>query len=608
MTRSAAVLFLVLVSTSASAAEYWVKNGGSDALDGLSAGNAWATLQHAAGVVDAGDTVHVLDGSYVGFDLRRSGTTGNPITFAAESLAVQITADNGTTPDGINVENAAHVVIDGFTVDGRTRAGIRIAVSQDVAVRHCHTAYNGRWGIFSGFADDLTIEGNETDHSQAEHGIYVSNSGDRPIIRGNLVHDNHANGIHMNGDLSQGGDGLISNALVEDNVIYGNGAGGGSGINMDGVTDSVVRNNLLYDNHASGISLYRIDGATGSTNNLVVNNTVLSASDGRWCININNGSTGNTLRNNILYNDHSFRGVITIDSSSRTGFTSDDNSVMSRFSTDGGDTVIGLAAWQALGYDAHSFLAAPADLFIAPGSDFHLLLGCPAVDSGTAAGAPSVDLDGNPRPVGVGVDVGAYELQLPNCGDGNIDPGEQCGEPGLDCAPEQICAQCVCVQAPPCGSGISFAKPRLRMRSNPFSLALKGEAVIAKPWQAIDPLVNGVRVVVDSVAGGGGLDVTIPGGAGWKVNKAGTRWVYIDREGTHAGITRVVVRDRSTKEDGLLRWVVKGKGGVVSLPSPQNARASIILGSAAECASYTWNPPGAARPRCDGDSARLVCR
>ena len=82
----------------------------------------------------------------------------------------------------------------------------------------------------------------------------------------------------MNGDASQGGDGTISGALVEGNVIYGNGAGGGSGINMDGVIDSVVRNNLLYDNHASGISLYRIDGATGSTNNVVVNNTIINAS------------------------------------------------------------------------------------------------------------------------------------------------------------------------------------------------------------------------------------------------------------------------------------------------------------------------------------------
>src|SRR5439155_3116812 len=101
--------------------------------------------------------------------------------------------------------------------------------------------------------------------------------------------------------------------------------------------------------------------------------------------------------------------------------------VISRFGTDGGNTVIGLPAWQALGYDAHSFVATPADLFVAPGSDFHLLATSPAIDHGTATQASGVDLEGNPRPVGAGIDVGAYEAQLSTCGDGTVDPGEQCG-------------------------------------------------------------------------------------------------------------------------------------------------------------------------------------
>ncbi len=35
----------------------------------------------------------------------------------------------------------------------------------------------------------LVIEDNEAHDSQIEHGIYVSNSGDRPIIRRNLIYD-----------------------------------------------------------------------------------------------------------------------------------------------------------------------------------------------------------------------------------------------------------------------------------------------------------------------------------------------------------------------------------------------------------------------------------
>lgn len=394
----------------AGAATYYVATDGSDAGPGTTS-QPWATLQHAAEVVGAGDTVRVRAGDYRGFYVERSGTVGAPISFVADP-GVAITADNPFTPDGINVEGAAHVVIDGFVVNDRTRAGIRTALSQFVTIRNCSAGHNGRWGILTGFADDVLIEDNVLHHSIAEHGIYVSNSGDRPVIRRNVSHDNHAIGIHMNGDASLGGDGVISGALVEGNVLYGNGVGGGSGINMDGVSDSVVRNNLVFDHHSSGISMYRIDGGTGSRNNLVVNNTIVVAADGRWAINISNGSTGNRLFNNILYTHHSFRGAITIDASSRSGFASDYNSVMDRFSIDGGSSRIGLSSWRALGYDAHSFVAAPDDHFVAPGSDFQLRADSPALDSGTADVAPPVDVDGVTRPQGAGIDVGAYERPL----------------------------------------------------------------------------------------------------------------------------------------------------------------------------------------------------
>jgi hypothetical protein len=633
-----------LLVASAQAADYYVKNGGNDALDGQSLATAWATLGRAATTVAPGDTVRVQNGTYTGFDLRRGGAPGLPITFVADGTGVQITAD-GPTTDGINVEGADYVILDGFVVNNRTRNGIRVVESDFVTVRNCRTGYNGERGIFTGFADDVTIAFNETHHSIDEHGIYVSNSGDRPVIRGNVSYANRAAGIHMNGDASLGGDGLISNALVEDNLVYGNGVGGGSGINMDGVTNSVIRNNLLYDNHASGISLYRIDGATGSTGNTVVNNTVINAADGRWCLNINTGSTGNTVVNNILYNYHSFRGVISIDASSRPGFVSDYNSLMDRFSLDGGGSVGGLATWRGAGYDAHSFLATPADHFVTPGADFHLLATSPAIDAGTPANAPPRDRDGNPRPVGAGYDLGAYERQLAECGDGGTDPGEQCGEPALagcgdpctsctqcvcapleaqcgdgavcgseqcetdaDCAGGEVCDACRCINPPVCTSGIVPTYPRLRMEADPFFLRLRGRAVMPKPWTAIDPAANGIRVVVDAERGPGGIDVTIPGGPQWLVNATGTRWEYLDELGTIGGITRVVVRDRSSVVDGLARWRIVARVGATVLPDVNVVRASVVLGAPHECAAVTFNPPAGARPRCLGDSTVLRCR
>ncbi len=41
--------------------------------------------------------------------------------------------------------------------------------------------------------------------------------------------------------------------------------------------------------------------------------------------------------------------------------------------------------------------------------DYHLQDGSPAIDQGTSTGAPATDLDGDARPQGAGIDIGAYE-------------------------------------------------------------------------------------------------------------------------------------------------------------------------------------------------------
>jgi len=649
MNRGAAAIIaatLVIAATGgrASALDYWVTAAGNDSNPGTSEPAAWATLVHAAGVVAAGDTVHVGPGSYQGFYLSTSGTAGAAITFIATPGTVSINADNPLTPDGINLEGADYVVLDGFTVNARTRAGIRAVLADFVTIRNCSTGNNGRWGIFTGFTDDITIENNETYGAVDEHGIYVSNSSDRATIRDNHIYDNHANGIHLNGDASQGGDGTISGVLIERNVIHGNGVGGGSAINCDGVTDSIIRNNLLYDNHASGISLYRIDGATGTVGNLVVNNTIHNASDARWCININNGSTGNTVVNNILYNDHPVRGAITIDSSSRSGFTADFNSGMNRYSVDGDATVIDLPAWQSEGYGANSFNAVPTDHFVSVGSDYHLLFASPAVDAGTGVDAPADDLDGGARPVGAGIDLGAYEIQLLACNDGVQDPGEQCGEPGLSCSdPCQACSQCACVQTTPncgdalvcgdeecetdgdcgsgrectacvcsnagiCGEGSALAKPKLSLRSGKERLSLKGTLIVAPPWSGVDPPTAGIRFRIDHLFDPGAIDVVVAGGPAWKTNSTATKWIYGDKNASVAGIKRVVVRDRSSKTAGELSFAIRGVGLPGPIPGSDAARASVVVGEADECGTVLWNPPDGEKPRCKGDSGRITCR
>ncbi|HRQ66560.1 MAG TPA: right-handed parallel beta-helix repeat-containing protein [Xanthomonadaceae bacterium] len=392
----------LLFATPAFAATYYIAPppAGNNANPGTLA-QPWATLQRAAPVLDPGDIVYVRAGTYAGGHFTRSGTPAQPILLAAfPGEEPVINANNPVTIDGINLEGASHMIVEGFTVTGTGRAGIRAVLCQNVVIRHNRADLNHRWGIFTGFCDDLLIEHNETSRSTVEHGIYVSNSGDRPVIRNNLIWGNHANGIHMNGDISQGGDGIISDALVENNIIFGNGVGGGSGINCDGVQDSLIRNNLIFDSHASGISLYTIDGGGPSSGNRVLNNTVLTSATGRWALNIRDGAVNNTVRNNILWSYHpSFRGSLSITADSLPGFSSERNAVMNRFSTDGGGSNMTLAAWRtATGHDQHSFVTTPAALFLdVDDDDFHLAADSPALDAGETRGDVPRDLEARGR-------------------------------------------------------------------------------------------------------------------------------------------------------------------------------------------------------------------
>jgi hypothetical protein len=425
--RVACVLFAFCGS--ARATTYYVSASGSDAAAGTSTGIAWKTLQHAANVVQAGDTVIVLPGTYAGFNLFTSGTAAAPIRFTANGgtstpnpNVIVNTNNTFTGKDRINLEGASFVVIEGFTVLGTgdpatSRTGIRTVLASHVTIRANRMDLCGRWGVLTGFVDDVVIEDNECSRSAAEHGIYVSNSGDRPIVRRNRVWGNHSNGIHMNGDVTLGGDGVISDAIVERNVIYENGNGnpafgapGGSAINCDGVQNSDIRNNLLYMNHKSGISLYRIDGGAPSSGNRVVNNTVRNASDARWALNIQDASAGNVVVNNVLLNDHSFRGAVDIGSSCLPGMISNHNAVKDTFSIDG--SVLTLAQWKATtGLDAASFVSSVGALFVSPSTgDYQLKSGAPAIDKGQSAFAPNDDLLGKHRPALLGFDVGAYEF------------------------------------------------------------------------------------------------------------------------------------------------------------------------------------------------------
>jgi parallel beta-helix repeat protein len=395
---------------------YYVSTTGNDSAAGTSAA-PFATLQNAVSHLAPGDILNVESGSYAGFIVgwdgpgesvygTIAGTAGKPITIQADPAAspgsVIINSHNRYTAVGIDLEPGCnYVTLNGLTIqnDGSvTKAGILATGNNDSITNNTVTGVHG-FGIIVDNANNALIQGNTVTGTLGTntqgHGIYVSGSSDGVIVRGNVIHDNGYIGIHVNGDLSEGGIGLVTHALIEGNVIYNNGQ---NGINADGLANSVIRNNLIYGYHGYGICLYQIDAASGSSNNVIVNNTIVGTLSGSSAaLNILNASTGNTVLNNILLGGDGNAYEIAADSIS--GFVSDYN--------------VTSAQWRSsTGQDTHSVVATPAQLFVNPtGNDYHLSAASPAIDAGTATDAPATDLDGNLRPSGTGYDIGAYELQ-----------------------------------------------------------------------------------------------------------------------------------------------------------------------------------------------------
>jgi Right handed beta helix region/Dockerin type I domain len=406
---------------------YYVAPNGNDGNAGTQSA-PWLTLQKAGDVAHAGDTVIVLPGTYRGFRPRQSGTAQAPIRFLAQPGAVVTSpGPSNSNSDNIWVRDVDYIVIDGFESRAAPRSGVAVQGEPDanatgVVIRNCHCHDNGRWGIFTGFARDLLIEDNETSFSAAEHGIYVSNSGDRPVVRRNHAHHNHASGIQLNADPAQQGDdpndpqgdGIIEDALIEDNVIHDNGAAGGAAINLASVRSSLVRNNLLYANSASGIAGWD-DGEGsnqyGTRDNRLLGNTIVQPANGRFAIALKNGSINNQVFDNILIHGGT-RGSLEVDPASQPGLQSDYNVVVNVFSDD--DVFLSLAQWRSLGFDLHSVVADAASLFASSAAaDFHLRPTSPAIDSGIARVDLPVDLEGRSRPQGPGFDIGALEVPGP---------------------------------------------------------------------------------------------------------------------------------------------------------------------------------------------------
>ncbi len=198
-----------------------------------------------------------------------------------------------------------------------------------------------------------------------------------------LVNSNHPDGFQS---WSVGTDGSVGTGVVTGIVLRANtfinyedpnqpfrGSLQGIGC-FDGMfADWIVENNVILTDHWHGISLY------GAQRCRIVNNTVVDlngVSPGPPWIMITAHKNGTASSDCVVRNN-----LATDFSISGTAITQDHNIETSGYST----------------------------FFVDYPRDAHLKAGAPAIDAGSSELAPATDRDGNPRPSGAAVDVGAYE-------------------------------------------------------------------------------------------------------------------------------------------------------------------------------------------------------
>jgi len=157
-------------------------------------------------------------------------------------------------------------------------------------------------------------------------------------------------------------------------------------------------------------------------------------------------------------------------------------------------------------------------------------------------------------------------------------------------------------------------------------LLLQGAFDLAagQSFAALDPVTGGARVVLLNGAGGVELDVALPGGLyagrgtrGWKTNRAGTKWQYVDgtNDGTlssaFGGIFQFLMIDRSRRSPRELMVKVQGKGGTYAVtPGDSPLQAVVVLGDQGDAAAGLCGETGFAAASCgfNGPGSTLKCQ
>ncbi|MBN1564565.1 MAG: right-handed parallel beta-helix repeat-containing protein [Anaerolineae bacterium] len=336
--------------------------------------DTFTTIQAAADTAQPGDLILIMPGRYAGVEIEGTGGEDSAyIHFLGWGDPGSVIVDAPADPEKSYLRHhfyfidAHHYIIQNIAFEGAEGAGVFVSGYFSATGHFAHhfifmdlySHDNGTWGLHTTSTSSVVIQDSTFTGSREEHGVYISGSGDHIFIRRNVFQGNAAAGLQVNADPqtateelfwwlhnatgdtcgiseddvwltewqtvkdcydAQGlpdlglfiEDGISTGLRIEQNVITGNGAAGGAGINLASVTWSEVRNNLIYGNDAAGIACW--DNAYAAEKELassrfgcyslnIYHNTIVDESGNRGALILNQDARNMWVYHNIIVRD-----------------------------------------------------------------------------------------------------------------------------------------------------------------------------------------------------------------------------------------------------------------------------------------------------------------
>jgi len=284
MLRAALALALVSLALPAAAATYYVDGSrGRDGNSGLSVSQSWQTLDKANAELKPGDTCFVRGGVYAASQIApsRSGTARAPIVYAAHgNERPELTG--GKFGAIVTLADRSYVVVRGFRIHSPTEHDWVVTMSG--AKSHHNRIENCDISDPQGYAPVVIALGAShntvTGCSVHDTGHREEGSGDCIVINGGhhntISHNRLYNGCHSQALLLNGSQ---HNTIADNDLFATDQAWAGAGVNL----------------------------VLGSDHNAITGNRIHDLgyiTDQKCAIQID--TTGNTIRNNTIYNVGAF--------------------------------------------------------------------------------------------------------------------------------------------------------------------------------------------------------------------------------------------------------------------------------------------------------------